>query len=196
MRVVRPLLLALLGVVVLTGAAARAAAPDTTGMVLGPLDLPAGFEVDMSNGRPVPNSTATPSDVALGRLGGSETTLSASPTHGLDEIVSQASAYRSARGASVSTRRAWAVMEREQRLGGRRVRYRRVSLGRPLGSEARMHHARASLDGKRLDFYTVIWRYRNVVAVVLRVAPRGTVSVGEVTRLAARQQTKIVAALG
>lgn len=170
---------------------ALGAAPSTTALVLGPLDLPAGIALgtDMSNGRPLPVDAWSR---AHGCLGGSETTLPLrSAPDGLRSVTSQAYRFRTGAGAASALARYGTAMTDVRKPNGDVVPFRRLPPPAALGRGARM--AWADVGGSAL--YAVIWRQGSVIGQQLVMGVTGKVRRSDVARLARAQQAKIAAAL-
>jgi hypothetical protein len=174
-------------------ASPQATAVDTKQMVLRLGDLPAGFRLEQ--GRYVSNAQALKESpgkdyVKLGRITGYEAEFvkEGSPFTGILRLSSNASTYKTPAGAHASFRASVRAGQTST------PRFRRLSLGAPLGHEARLLTATVMQNGVKVDVYTVLWRSGNVFASLFAGALAGTGDPAKVVSLAKKQQRRIVAA--
>jgi hypothetical protein len=170
------------------------ASADPKLMVLQLSDLPSGFSRGqaryVSNHQALRESTVKKNYAKLGRINGYEAvfTKHGAPLTGILQVNSTASTYKTAAGAQASLRIS------EVAAGRSRPRFRRLSVGTPLGDEARLLTATVRQGGVTVDVYSLIWRSGSVYATVLAGALTGTGSPAQVVALAKKQQKRIVAA--
>jgi hypothetical protein len=67
----------------------------------------------------------------------------------------------------------------------------RLSVGRPLGNEARLFRVASTQQGTKIDVYVVAWRSGAVKESLIAAGLSGTVVASDVVSLAARQQRHI-----
>ena len=163
-------------------------------MVLRLPDAPTGFELTahryVSNAQAAAEDKGVKKDYkALGRLTGYEVTFQRSGVTGLLEVSSSASTYKTAAGAHRS------LAASAQSVEGRTSpKFHRLSVGAPLGHEARFYKATLSQGGTKIDIYTVVWRSGHVYSAVIGGALAGTMDGRVVVALAQKQQKRIDAA--
>jgi hypothetical protein len=169
-------------------AAASAATPGPSRMVLKFSDLPSGFAQDFSHH--VSASRARKENggyLAPGYQTGWEAQYSRQAITGIIQISSQASVYLTTSAAHNSVLQGYARAKRERKL-------KRLSVGAPLGDEARMYSYVARSAGFEVIVYVVSWRSGRVKAGVLAGGILGTVDASRIVRLARKQHARILAA--
>jgi hypothetical protein len=168
-------------------AAASGATPAPSRMVLRFSDLPSGFAQDFS--RHVNASRARKENggqLAPGYQTGWEAQYSRQAIAGIIQISSLASVYTTPSAAHNSLLLGYARVKRERKL-------KRLSVGSPLGDEARMYSYVASSSGFRVVVYVVAWRSGRVKAGVLTGGILGTVDANQIVKLARKQHARILA---
>ncbi len=192
------LLLAAVIWAVLSGGAAAASVhrtADPKRMVLRLSDLPTGF--GRVSGRYVNNARAAWETVGIplgdylrwGRINGYEETFRRSSTVGLTEIQSQASTYKSTKGASESLHASFRAADKTKAV-------KHLSLNARLGYETRLYSYSTKSQGFNLIVYVVVWRYKTARAAVIGGGISGTVLPERVVAIAQKQQRRIAAELG
>ncbi len=144
----------------------------------------------MSNADANKDNSARKNYAKLGRITGYETDFTKSGIVGLLQVTSAASVYKTSRGAHKSLRLSAEAAAKEN------SHFKRLSVGKPLGSEARLYLRTLTNDGTKIDIYSLIWRTGRVYAAILGGGISGTVDPVAIVRLAMRQQGRIVDGLG
>jgi hypothetical protein len=181
-----------LGVQTAYGVPSREADPKR--MVLQLRDLPTGFGRTSahyaSNARAARESKGiTLADYRrLGRITGYEAEFRREQIVGLIYVQSTASTYEDDDGARDSVRAT-------QRVVAKTGKFTRLSVGAPLGHEARMYSTTVKQSGFSVIVYSLVWRYEEVKASLIADGLRGTVTPDSVVRLAQKQQRRIRAEL-
>jgi hypothetical protein len=181
-------LAAVLVVFLSLAAAASGATPAPGKMVLQFSDLPSGLAQDFSHH--VSASQARKENggwLAPGYQTGWEAQYSRKAITGIVEIVSFVGVYATSSAAHNSLIESYAHAKRERKL-------KRLSVGSPLGNEARMYSYETTSSGFQLIVYAVTWRSGRVKATVLAGGILGTVDTSRIVRLACRQHAGILAA--
>jgi hypothetical protein len=154
-------------------------------MVLQFSDLPSGFAQDFS--RHVNATQARKQSggrLAAGYQTGWEAQYSRQAITGIIQISSLASVYATALAAHNSLLQSYARAKRERKL-------KRLSVGSPLGDEARMYSYAARSSGFDVIVYVVSWRSGRVKAAVLAGGILGTVDPARIVGLARKQHARI-----
>jgi hypothetical protein len=183
---------------------ALAATPSMRAMVLRLSDLPASFSV---NGKGVVTNEQAARERGhpvsryekFGRVTGYDIGFrrEASPGSlhsGAAVVVSSASRYKTEKGAMTALRDGSADIEASARKDGTRLR--RLSVGSPIGDEARLYSENATEDGVAGVTFVVVWRQGPILSYVVTWGLRGGVEPAQAISLARKQQTRIVRALG
>jgi len=190
------------GLFLAAASTALAATADTKRMVLGLSDLPAGFTVE--KGRYVDNRAAARQTTnqsqaksladykRWGRIMGYERNFEREGLVGALQVESNASVYKTAKGATESTRESFSVATKPNVAGWV---FKPVSAGGAIGHEARVYSTSVKQGGLDLTVVVVIWRYRTVKASIFAGGFKGTVDAAEIASLARKQQAKIEAAI-
>lgn len=169
-------------------AAATGATPAPSKMILQFSDLPSGFAQDFSH-----HVSATQARKENGGFlsPGFQTSWEAQYSRqaitGIIQISALVSVYTTPSAAHNSLLRGYARVQRERKL-------KRLSVGSPLGDEARMYSYTTTSAGYRLVVYVVAWRSGQVKAGVLAGGIVATVDPARIVRLARKQHARILAA--
>jgi hypothetical protein len=168
-------------------------------MVLRLNDLPTGFAANgghyVSNVRAARESKGTASVADFlrwGRISGYDTSFTRTALVGLIQLDSNASTYKSTRGAADSLRASFRAIAQSSKSG---YRFKRLSIGTTIGHESRLYTARMKAAGTTIDLYAVAWRYFTVKASTTGGGVAGTVTPETIVALAKKQQRHIQAAL-
>jgi hypothetical protein len=168
-------------------AAAAGATPAPSRMVLHFSDLPSGFAQDFSHHV---NATQARKEnggwLSPGFQTGWEAQYSRQAITGILRLSSLAGVYATVSAAHNSLTKGYALVKRERKL-------KRLSVGSPLGDEARMYSYTATGAGYHFIVYAVIWRDGRVKAGVFGAGIVGTVDPAQIVRLARKQHDRIVA---
>jgi hypothetical protein len=173
-------------------------------MVLRLSDLPPGFSVTekgvltnkqaaRERGHPVSRYTK------FGRVTGYEIGFkreasAGSLYNGAAVAVSSASLYKTRKGAATALRDGSADIEASARRDGTKLR--RLSVGSPIGQEARLYSEKATEDGIAGVTFVVVWRQGPILSYVVTWGLSGGVKPAQAIALARKQQKHIVRALG
>jgi hypothetical protein len=167
-------------------------------MVLRLTDLPAGFGANgghyTSNVRAAKESSGTASVADFlrwGRITGYDNSFTRTALVGLIQVGSNASTYKSVRGAADSLHASF--RQTLKPING--LRFKRLSTGGRIGHESRMYTVRSKSGGTTIGLYLVAWRYFTVKAVTTGGGVAGTVTPESIVALAKKQQRHIVQAL-
>jgi hypothetical protein len=189
---------ACVGLIVVGTAMASSTAANPRLMVLRLTDLPAGFAANrghyVSNVESARTSRGTASVADLrrwGRITGYETSFTRTALVGLIQVGSNATTYKSVRGAAASLHDTF----RKALKPFNGYRFKRLSTGGPIGHESRLYMVRTKSGSTTIDLYLVAWRYFTVIASTQGAGVAGTVTPESVVALAKKQQRHIVAAL-
>ena len=164
-----------------TGTAA-ASSPNLKSMTLRLSDLPPGFTLASSHSVSKAQLVKDQGYAMPGYIIGRASKFKRAEGSRTAEVDSNVSLYRSSAQAHSS------MLDTYRKAG----KYRRISVGAPLGDEARAYKVTAS----GVAVYVTVWRYGNVKASVFfaAIASIGATAEGA-TRLAVKQQRRIKAAL-
>jgi hypothetical protein len=188
----RPSLRTIAGLAVVASIAvpsAQGVRSDAKAMVLQLGDLPAGFGVD--RGDYVSNAELATQNLhknyaKLGRLTGYDVLYTKLGVTGMLGVDSWASIYKTGTGAHDSLMLSMNGAAKEAGPS-----YRRLAVGTPLGSEARLYLIRATQSGTKVEMYTLAWRDGPVFAEVMAGGIAGTVDPAAVVALAKKQESRI-----
>ncbi len=165
-------------------------ARDPKSLVLQLSDLPAGFEQAavryVSNAQANRESQVKKDYAKLGRLRGYEATFQKEAAKGILFVSGAASTYKAAAGARESFAITAAAVE-----ASTEPRFRRLSLGRKLGDEARLYKTTVTENGLKVDVFSLAWRSGAVLSAVLGSAVSGTAAPSAIVALGVKQQARI-----
>ncbi len=167
--------------------AATASNPDLKSMTLRLSDLPAGFTAASSHAKSKAQLIKDQGYAMPGYVSGWESVFKRSEGFRTAEVDSNVAWYGSAAQAHAS------MLDTYQKAAKQGKKATRVSVGAPLGDEARAYKIPGTSG---VVVYMVVWRYKNVKAGILfgGLPSIGTTAEGA-TRLADKQQKRITAAL-
>jgi hypothetical protein len=184
-------------------AVALAAAPVPKAMVLRLSDLPTSFAVSdrgvLTNAQEAKQKGQLVSlYTKLGRVIGYEIAFkrNAAPDSlpaGPLVVVSSASVYTTTKGASTALRVESANLEAHAKKDGTKLR--RISVGAPIGQEARLYREESTQGGLAEVTYVVVWRQGPILSYVVTWGASGRMAPAHAITLARKQQTRIVRSL-
>jgi hypothetical protein len=174
----------------LASSAAAQSARDPKTLVLRQSDLPAGFKPAgsryVSNAQANRESQVKKDYVKLGRLRGYEANFQKNATKGILYVSAAASTYKTTTGAHDSFTITAKAVETS-----REPRFRRLSLTKKLGDEARLYKTTVTENGVKVDVFSLAWRSGEILSAVLGSAVAGTAKPADIVALGSRQQARI-----
>jgi hypothetical protein len=173
--------------VVLAGIAA-ASTPDPSRLVLRFADLPSGFTQKYSHRMSAAQVRKEQGSVRPGYLTGWENQFDRSALTGAIQIVSSSAVYK-------TTAQAHASMLWTFRKLATSPKFRRMSVGRPLGDESRAALYTIHQSGFSVTVFAVGWRSGRIKAAALVGGISNTLSPELAIRLAQKQQARIATAV-